>query len=131
MSLMQTLPETAALSAVGLRKTHGSGAGEVVAVDGVDLAVSAGEIVAITGRSGSGKTTLLNLLGGLDDPSEGSVHLLGESLAELSAHDLALRRRRHLGHDPTLKLRRLLRPAERSHEPKPFLAVLQGHSFAR
>lgn len=97
MSLMQTLPETAALSAVGLRKTHGSGAGEVVAVDGVDLAVSAGEIVAITGRSGSGKTTLLNLLGGLDDPSEGSVHLLGESLAELSAHELALRRRRHLG----------------------------------
>ena len=90
-------PKAAVLAAAGLHKTHGSGPTEVVAVDGVDLDVQAGEIVAITGRSGSGKTTLLNLLGGLDEPTSGTVELLGESLATLSPHELALRRRRHLG----------------------------------
>jgi len=64
-------------------------AGEVRAVDGVDLDVSAGELVVLQGRSGAGKTTLLTVLGGLDRPTSGSVRLDGHDLASLD--DAALR----------------------------------------
>ena len=64
------------------------------ALDGVDLALAAGEFTALAGPSGSGKTTLLNLLGGLDAPSEGQVKLDGQDLAELSPAALSDRRAR-------------------------------------
>ncbi|MEM8882714.1 MAG: ABC transporter ATP-binding protein [Planctomycetota bacterium] len=51
--------------------------GRVVAVDGIDLTVQPGEFIAITGHSGSGKSTLLNLIGAMDLPSEGTVHVGG------------------------------------------------------
>jgi putative ABC transport system ATP-binding protein len=51
--------------------------GRVVALDGVDLAVARGEFLAITGPSGSGKSTLLNLIGAMDLPDAGSVHVDG------------------------------------------------------
>lgn len=61
------------------------GGAEVIALDGVDLAVEAGETVALRGPSGSGKTTLLQLLGGLLVPSSGEVRWMGKPLSSLEA----------------------------------------------
>jgi ABC-type lipoprotein export system ATPase subunit len=58
---------------------------EVVALQGLDLQVEAGEMVAVVGSSGSGKTTLMNVLAGVDSPSAGYVAVAGRDLARLSA----------------------------------------------
>jgi putative ABC transport system ATP-binding protein len=72
--------------------------GEVVrALDGVDLVVERGSMVAIMGRSGSGKTTLLNILGGLDRPDEGQVVLDGVDITRLNGRALTRVRREKLG----------------------------------
>jgi lipoprotein-releasing system ATP-binding protein len=69
------------LEAVGLTKTYRGGDGsQLTVLDGLDLSVERGEIVAIVGASGAGKSTLLHLLGGLDYPSRGSVRIAGEEL---------------------------------------------------
>ena len=89
---------SAILEASGLRKVYQGGDGlpiEVLA--DVDLSVNRGEFVAIVGSSGSGKSTLLHLLGALDTPSAGSVHLDGRSYADLEPDDLALVRNRNIG----------------------------------
>ncbi len=67
----------------GVSKTYGAGSGEVRAVREVELAIAAGNSVAVVGPSGSGKTTLLQLLGGLDRPTSGSVHFEGQDLSQL------------------------------------------------
>ena len=72
---------TAVLRAEGVTRVFKSPAGDVTAVNGVDLEVSSGELVVIRGRSGSGKTTLLTMLGGLDRPTSGRVELDGRDLA--------------------------------------------------
>lgn len=69
------------LRARGLVKVHGTGRGERRILDGVDLEVGAGELVAIVGRSGSGKSTLLQLLGGLDRADAGTVAVAGRWVA--------------------------------------------------
>ena len=61
------------------------------------MQVKHGEAVAIVGESGSGKTTLLSLLAGLDQPSAGSIGLLGNSLDDLDEEDLAALRRKDIG----------------------------------
>jgi lipoprotein-releasing system ATP-binding protein len=70
---------------------------EVAVLNGIDFNVSAGEQVAIVGTSGSGKSTLLHLLGGLDAPSSGEVHILNQNLAQLSETKKGLLRNRSLG----------------------------------
>jgi putative ABC transport system ATP-binding protein len=85
------------LSAVGVTKTYGSGAGLVRAVDGVDLEIAAGESVAIMGPSGCGKSTLLHMLGGLDRPTSGTIKLAGRRLDEFSERSLARLRRDAVG----------------------------------
>ncbi|MBI2169940.1 MAG: ABC transporter ATP-binding protein [Actinobacteria bacterium] len=66
-------------------------------LDGVDLAVSPGRFVAIMGPSGSGKSTLLHLLGGLDTPTAGDVHVDGVPLSDLSDRERTLLRRDRIG----------------------------------
>jgi peptide/nickel transport system ATP-binding protein len=66
----------------GLTKIYGDGA-EVRALDGVDLIVHAGELIAIVGPSGSGKSTLLHIIGALDRPTAGEVIINGQSLAQV------------------------------------------------
>jgi putative ABC transport system ATP-binding protein len=85
------------LSCRDLRKTYGKDAGLVRAVDGVDLDVATGEIVAIMGPSGCGKSTLLHLLGGLDRPSGGEVRLAGQRVDQMSERALARLRQDAVG----------------------------------
>lgn len=70
---------------------------EVVALQGVDLAVEAGEMMALVGPSGSGKSTLMNILGGLDTPSAGQVRVGEYNLLELSRKQQVLYRRQAVG----------------------------------
>jgi len=68
----------------GLRKSYRSGDGQLEVLRGVDFALPAGELVAVVGQSGSGKSTLLHLMGLLDAPDAGSVHLDGVRIDALS-----------------------------------------------
>ncbi len=70
---------------------------EVVALQGVDLLVEAGEMMALVGPSGSGKSTLMNILGGLDTPSAGRIHVGSHNLLDMSRRDQVLYRRREVG----------------------------------
>jgi ABC-type lipoprotein export system ATPase subunit len=81
----------------GLRKEYGKGEGLVRAVDSVDLDVAAGETVAVMGPSGCGKSTLLHLLGGLDRPSAGQLHLAGQRVDQMSERALSRLRRDTIG----------------------------------
>lgn len=83
--------------AQGVTREFRSGGGVVHALRGIDLAVRAGEFVALRGRSGSGKTTLLNILIGLDNPTQGKVFILGKDLSQLSESDRARLRRESIG----------------------------------
>ncbi len=85
------------LHATGVTKVFGEGATTVRAVDGVDLDVSAGEMVLIMGPSGSGKTTLLTMLGGLLRPTSGSIAIDGTDITELSDGQLTPVRRKSVG----------------------------------
>ncbi|AMK78362.1 MULTISPECIES: lipoprotein-releasing ABC transporter ATP-binding protein LolD [Methylomonas] len=80
-----------------LTKRYEQGDLNVEVLRGVDLAIHAGQRVAIMGASGSGKSTLLHLLGGLEKPSSGSVMLDGADLNRISAGKLSQLRNRSLG----------------------------------
>ena len=83
------------LSAV--TKVYGSGQAAFQALKGIDLAIDAGDFVAIMGPSGSGKSTAMNILGCLDTPSSGSYEFEGVRVEQLSRNQRALLRRNYLG----------------------------------
>src|ERR1041384_4257016 len=85
------------IEARGLKRYHQRGRETVKALDGVDLSIRAGEIVAILGPSGSGKTTLINVLSCLDAPTGGTLTVAGKSVAGLSEDELVDVRRGTLG----------------------------------
>jgi putative ABC transport system ATP-binding protein len=85
------------VEATGLRRDFPMGSTVVHALDGVDLRIERGELIAVRGRSGSGTTTLLSLIGGLDLPTAGRVLVDGESVSEMSQAELVQLRRRKIG----------------------------------
>jgi ABC-type lipoprotein export system ATPase subunit len=87
----------AVVRAHGLVKTFGEGRAARRVLDGAELEVERGEVVAILGRSGSGKSTLLHLLGGLDRPEAGSIEIAGAAVTGASERRLSALRRRHVG----------------------------------
>jgi putative ABC transport system ATP-binding protein len=85
------------LVARDLRRDYRLGTEAVHALNGISFEVEAGTFVSVMGPSGSGKSTLLHLLGGLDQPTSGSVVLEGQDISELDDEALTTLRRRKLG----------------------------------
>jgi putative ABC transport system ATP-binding protein len=81
----------------GITKTYGRGQAAFQALKGIDLAIEAGEFVAIMGPSGSGKSTAMNILGCLDTPSSGGYEFQGVHVEQLSRNQRTLLRRHCLG----------------------------------
>ena len=81
----------------GLTKTYTLGDEVVHALDGVSLSIEHGDFVAICGPSGSGKSTLANMIGGLDQPDDGSVVVNGNDLAKAKDKELAAYRNANIG----------------------------------
>jgi ABC-type lipoprotein export system ATPase subunit len=81
----------------GLVKTYGRGRAAVRVLDGADVDVAAGELVAVFGRSGSGKSTLLHLLGGLDAADAGTIEVAGTRIDTAREAELVKLRRQKVG----------------------------------
>ncbi len=85
------------LSAKGIVKVLGTGAGEVNVLKGIDLDLRPGELTLLMGPSGSGKTTLLSILGCILTPTSGALDIAGQSTGGLGPEGLADLRRKHVG----------------------------------
>ena len=88
---------SARVQAESLYRFFHAGDDETLALQGVSLAIDAGEVVAVTGPSGSGKSTLLSCLAGLDEPDGGMVRIDGERLSRRSEEERARIRGRRIG----------------------------------
>lgn len=85
------------LTCAHLEKTYSQGPQVVQVLRDVNLTIGSGDRIAIVGSSGSGKTTLLNLLGGLDLPTSGTVHVAGKNLASVNETERGMLRNKYLG----------------------------------
>ena len=85
------------LHLAGIRKSYGSGEVESKVLHGIDLTLQRGEFAALIGPSGSGKSTLLNLIGLLDRPSAGALHIEGEETGQLDDTGLTRLRGQRIG----------------------------------
>jgi len=85
------------LALQAVHKTYRLGQHIVPALQGVDLQLQAGEMLALTGPSGSGKSTILNLAGLIDAPDAGQILLRGQAVTRMSANDATLLRRDAIG----------------------------------
>jgi putative ABC transport system ATP-binding protein len=82
---------------IGVTRVYRVESIDVHALRGANFKINPGEFIALMGRSGSGKTTLMNILGGLDHPTEGEVHVFGENISRLSDRRLTELRRKRIG----------------------------------
>ena len=89
--------DKACLEARSLRKVYGTGSEAITVLDGIDLVLRPGEMVAIVGPSGSGKSTLLHLLAALDTPTSGTVYFDAKALGAQPSDSLAEFRNRRIG----------------------------------
>lgn len=80
-----------------IKKIYHAGPLPIEALNGIDLAVASGEMIAIMGQSGCGKTTLLNCLSGLDTIDEGDIFIRGSNLRDLSENERTAYRAKHMG----------------------------------
>ena len=80
-----------------MKKIYNPGENEVRALDGIDLDIEKGDLVAIVGHSGSGKSTLMNMLGCLDTPTSGKYVLYGQDVASMTDNQLADVRNKEIG----------------------------------
>ena len=103
-AVASTATTTAIIGLAGVQKTYRSAGGrrggrgaEFRALNGVDLAIAPGEMVAITGPSGSGKSTIINLIAGIDRPTAGTVTVNGSRLDRMTEEQLAVWRGRTIG----------------------------------
>ncbi len=80
-----------------LCKTYDNGECQVKALDNISFSVEKGEFIAIIGQSGSGKSTLLHMIGGVDNPSSGTVFVDGKEVYKKTQEELAIFRRRQVG----------------------------------
>lgn len=80
-----------------MKKIYNPGENEVRALDGIDLDIEKGDLVAIVGHSGSGKSTLMNMLGCLDTPTSGKYMLNGQDVANMTDNQLADVRNKEIG----------------------------------
>ncbi len=81
----------------GVKKVYRTGKIDFLALQGVDVTVADGEMVAIVGPSGSGKSTIMNMITGIDRPTAGTVTVRGERIDRMSEEELAVWRGRHVG----------------------------------
>ena len=81
----------------GVTKIYGEKENQVLALHNVDLDIEQGSIVSVVGASGSGKSTLLNIMGGVDNPSDGTVRVDGKDITKYSDDELSIFRRRKVG----------------------------------
>jgi ABC-type lipoprotein export system ATPase subunit len=87
----------ALVRAEALTRVYRVGDQEVPALQGVDLRLGTGQVIALRGRSGSGKTTLLNCIGGLDRPTSGKVWFQGQEIGDMPERKLVALRRSQIG----------------------------------
>lgn len=106
-----------------IQRNYQQGEHIVRALRGVDLTIKKGEFTALMGPSGSGKTTLLNIIGGLDTPNEGEVHIDGQNLSSLSSGELSDLRLHKLGF--VFQAYNLI-PVLTAYENTEFVLLLQG-----
>ena len=110
-----------------LTKIYQQGDFEIRALDGVAVNIERGEFTAVVGPSGSGKTTLLNAIGGLDDPTSGSVVINGQDITKLNGNALIDFRMRNIGF--VFQAYNLI-PVLTAKENVGFVMLLQGQSDA-
>ena len=108
-----------------LTKIYSDNGLKVVAVNNVDISIKQGEFTAIVGPSGSGKTTLLNMIGGLDNITQGSVEISGTDISSLSENELIDFRLQNIGF--VFQAYNLI-PVLTAKENVAFIMLLQGVS---
>ena len=116
-------PDGIIVDGMGIRKVYHQGTVEVPALRGLDIQLAEGEFAVLAGSSGSGKTTLLNLIGALDQPTEGTLLVDGRDLSRLSGRELAEMRLRRLGF--VFQAYNLI-PVLTAYENAEYVLLLQG-----